>query len=160
MPSLITPLPVTRADLDRVFPKNPKMVLAFEGLFRRTADNTIAVTTGAESTQALNDATVLTLSPNATLNNERVLAFDPQSLTVTDNGAGNTLAIAGRVKVTGIFRCTLSLAADTNVSLPAGGRIPSSEDGPYADDTAAAAAGVEIGEWYAKTGGTVAWRQT
>jgi hypothetical protein len=51
------------------------------------------------------------------------------------------------------------LAADTNLDLPPSGRVPSSEDGPYADDTAAAAAGIQVGQWYAKTGGTVAWRQ-
>jgi len=149
--------PLTRHDLQGALGNNLKVIQAFEKLFRTLADTSNAVTAGAEATQALNDATVITLSANETLTNERVLAVDSGSMTIALTA--DNVVLSARVTVTGIFRCTLSLIADTNVSLPTGGRIPSSDDGPYADDTAAAAAGVEVGEWYAKTGGTVVWRQ-
>lgn len=160
MPDTLVTTPLTRTDLSRVFPNNPKVVLAFEQLFKSAASNSLAVTTGTEATQALNDATVVTLSPNAVFNNERVLAIDPASLTIVDNGPGNTVVLAGKIGVNGGFRCQFTIQGDTNPILPADGVIPSSSIGPYATDAAAAAAGVGIGEWYAKTGGTVAWRVT
>ena len=39
------------------------------------------------------------------------------------------------------------------------GKLKSKLPGPYADDAAASAGGVAANEIYAKTGGTVAWRQ-
>lgn len=38
------------------------------------------------------------------------------------------------------------------------GGIWASAPGPYADDAAAAASGISVGEIYLKSGGTVAWR--
>lgn len=152
-------IPVTRHDLARVFPQNPKMVMAMEALFQQTAIAVQSITTGADATKALNDATVITLSANEAFNNERVLAFDPQSITLTDHGPGATLDIAGRVSVTGVFRCTLTLAADTDVTLPSSGTIPSSADATYANDAAAAAGGVPLGGFYKQPAGVVVWRQ-
>lgn len=147
----------SRRDLQGALGNNRIVVQAIESLFRTTADTSKAMTSGAAATQALNDATVITLSPNDTLNNERVLAVDAGSMSIalTDDN----VILSARVAVTGVFRCALTLSGDTNVTLPAGGRIPSSADGPYADDTAAAAAGVEIGEIYKGPTGSVVWRQ-
>ena len=151
---------LTRSDLSRVFPDNPKVVRAFEQLFAATATNTEAVTTGALATQEINDATVLTLSSNDTFTNERLFAIDPAAFSLTDEGPGGRLILAllNVIQKTSVFPLYFDLDADTRVRLPTQGVIPSSAVGPYADDTAAAAAGVRVGEWYAKTGGTVAWR--
>ena len=50
-------------------------------------------------------------------------------------------------------------AVDLTVKAKGAGKLRAIFPGTYADDTAAAAAGVAIGEAYRKTGGTVAWRQ-
>lgn len=153
---------VTRADLQQLQGISPKLLRALEELFVDTAAAGMAATGAVSATGALQSATVLTLSPNAAFANERVVAFDPTYFQVSDGGGGGTLAITllSVVNTNGGFQCTFNLEADTNIDLPSTGRIPSSANGPYADDIAAAAAGVEIGEWYAKTGGTVAWRVT
>lgn len=153
----ITP---NRADWASAFPGNIKLQLAFEQLFDRTKSNTEAVTTGVAGTKALADATVVTLSPNDELANERVLAVDPASLELTDGGPGGNIVLSLRFPIsTNGNRLQFYMNADTEVSLPTAGRLPSSADGPYANDAAAAAAGVQVGEWYAVTGGSVAWRQ-
>lgn len=156
------PTTLNWSDLSTLFPNNPKAVQAFLQLFQRVKATGEAVTAGVDATQALTDATVLTLSPNEALANERVLALDPSAFTFTDNGPGNTfvLSLLYAIATTSGYRLTLNLDADTNVKLPVAGVIPSSAIGPYANDAAAAAAGVQIGEWYAVTGGNVAWRVT
>lgn len=155
------PVTLNRRDLSTLFPGNTKAQMAFEQLFSRTASNTAAVTAGVDATTALTDATVLTLSPNEALSNERILAVDPASLSITDNGPGNTLVLAllYAIATTSGYRLTLNLDADTNVKLPVAGVIPSSAVGPYANDAAADAAGVEIGEIYKGPTGSVLWRQ-
>lgn len=156
----MTDTTVTRADLAMVFGNNTKVIRAIEDLFAQTAYNTGALASNADSTTELQDATVITLSPNATLTNERILAL-ADGLTVTDNGPGSTLvlALAYLIVLNGGYACTFNLGADTNLNLPISGTVPSSAIGPYADDTAAATAGVALGEWYAKTGGALVWRQ-
>lgn len=149
----------TRADLEQIKGITPKLIRFFEQLFVE-GQSTKATAEGAvSSTGALQNATVLTLSSNAALANERVLRLSP-AFVVVDTGPGGELqvSISGTVTLNGGFSCTFNLAADTNLDLPTTGRVPSSSDGPYADDAAAAAAGVQVGAWYAKTGGTVAWR--
>lgn len=156
---------ITRADLSQAFGpewvrRNPKLVRALEGIQDAAYTAESRTVGNAEATQALQDATVITLSPNETLTNERILALGP-GLDANDSGAGGALTIFMQFPIflNGGFGCTFNLAADTNLDLPTEGKVPSSAIGPYADDAAAAAAGVNVGEWYAKTGGTVAWRQ-
>jgi hypothetical protein len=153
---------ITREDLARAFPNQPRLWRAFEELFFASAANTEAVTTGTAATQALADATIITLSTNEALNNERVLAVDPSAFSLTDTGATIVLALIDRVQSTGGFRCVLNLEADTNLDLPSFGRLATTDLGgeTYADDAAAAADGVIVGDMYRKTGGTIAWRQT
>lgn len=150
----------SRADLEQLKGITPKLIRFFEQLFVEGQSTKASVAGAVESTGALQNATVLTLSSNAAFTNERVLSLS-SAFTVVDTGPGGELQISlgGTVGLNGGFSCTFNLAADTNLDLPTLGRVPSSADGPYADDTAAAAAGVAIGEWYAKTGGTVVWRQ-
>lgn len=151
---------LNRRDLMAVFGNNHKAIAAFE-LIQSNANS--AASTSAQNvaaTQALQDATAITLSPNDALSRERVLNVGP-GLLITDNGAGSTvlISLAYSVATSGGFALTFNLKSDSYIDLPATGRVPSSADGPYADDTAAAAAGIEIGQIYLKTGGTVVWRQ-
>lgn len=155
---------VTRADLAALCSNAPpgikeKLIRFLEDMFTTGRSNADAIGGVVEGTGAIQDATVLTLSPNAAFNNERVLTAG-SGVTLFDGGPGSTLIISmSSPVVTNGFVLTFNLPSDATLDLPATGRIPSSSDGPYADDTAAAAAGINIGEWYAKTGGTVVWRQ-
>jgi hypothetical protein len=153
---------VTRYDLQQIKGMTPKLLRALEELFVDTAIAGDAAAGAVAATGAIQNATVLTLSSNAAFGNERVLSLDPGQFSVTDGGAGGQLLVTllAGIALNGGFRCTFNLEADTNLDLPSLGRVPSSADGPYADDAAATAAGVQVGEWYAKTGGTVAWRVT
>lgn len=151
---------VTRYDLSQLSGISPKLLIAFTELFVSTAANTDAIAGAADATGAIQDGTVITLSPNAAFNNERVLTPGP-GITLTDNGAGSTLVISADSAITlvGGYALTFNLSSDVILDLPATGRIPSSSDGPYADDAAAAAAGIAIGGWYAAPLGVVQWRQ-
>lgn len=153
---------ITRFDLQQLAGISPKLLRAFEELFVDTAAVGDAIAGAVVATGAIQNATVITLSSNAAFANERILSLDPAQFQVTDGGPGNALSVTliSVVNTNGGFQCTFNLEADTNIDLPSSGRVPSSSDGPFADDTAAAAAGVQIGEWYAKTGGTVVWRVT
>jgi len=152
---------ITYADLGSLQGISPKLLRAFAELFVDTAAAIESANGAVEATGALQNATAITLSPNAALNNERILNLGT-GFTVQDNGPGETLDVSLTFLITtnGGYACTFNLLADTNLNLPPTGTVPSSAVGPYADDTAAAAAGVAIGEWYGKTGGTVAWRVT
>lgn len=152
---------VTRADLQLLKGISPKLVSFFEQLFSDTQAASAQVGDAVAATGAIQNATVITLSPNAAFGNERVLSLNPGQFQVVDGGPGGNLTVSmiSAVATNGGFQCTFNLEADTNLDLPSSGRVPSSADGPYADDVAAAAAGVQIGEIYKKTGGVMAWRQ-
>lgn len=152
--------PVTRWDLQQLKGITPKLLRFFEDLFATSQTSASDAAGAVAATGAIQEATVITLSPNAAFDNERVLVAG-SGITIVDGGPGNTIVISstGSVTLNGGFALTFNLPADTILDLPATGRVPSSSDGPFADDTAAAAAGINIGEWYAKTGGTVVWRQ-
>lgn len=152
---------VNRADLQQLKGITPKLVRFFESLFSDTAANTQDVAGVVAGTGAIQNATVLTLSSNTAFNNERIVAFDPAAFVVVDGGPGDTLAIGllNLIVLNGAAACTFNLQADTNLDLPTSGIIPSSAIGPFADDTAAAAGGVQLGAIYKVTGGTMAWRQ-
>jgi len=147
---------LTRAELGRLFPGNPKAVIAFDQQQRQIADVSVSLASNADATTALQDATVLTLSPNATFTNERVLQLD-DTLYAKDDGQFLTLGVRNPVVLNGGYRCTFNLLADTSLDLPASGQVLV-DAGPYADDAGAAADGVAVGQIYRKTDGTVAWR--
>lgn len=159
---------LNRADIAKIIGKDPatgqvdqKLILGLESLRDTTITTAAQTATNVEATTALQDATVITLSPNDALTRERILAVGP-GLSITDNGPGNTvvLGLTNIPSIAGPYRVTFNVNSDADLYLPSSGRIPSSSDGPFADDVAAAAGGVQISEWYAKTGGTVAWRVT
>lgn len=152
---------ITRADLEQLKGISPKLLRAFADLFVDTAGISSQLQGQVAATGAIQNATVITLSSNTAFNNERILTLDPTLFVVADGGPGAELSVTlvNVVALNGGYQCTFNLQADTNLDLPSSGRVPSSGDGPYADDTAAAAAGIALGGWYAKTGGTVVWRQ-
>lgn len=150
--------PLTRDDLSRLFPNNLKAVIAFEQLFLRLGAATQAITSGVAATDALNDATIVTLSPNNTLNNERVLAVDSSFMTITDTGGSVVLGLLYSIAATYGYRLELGLVGDTQVTIPYSGTMLTSGIGVYADDAAAAAGGVGVGEFYKRPAGGVAWR--
>lgn len=151
--------PLTRDDLSRLFPNNLKAVIAFEQLFLRLGAATEAISAGVDATDALNDATIVTLSPNNTLNNERVLSVDPSSMTITDTGGSVILGLLSVIAATYGYRLAFNLGGDTDVTIPYSGTMLTSGIGVYADDAAAAAGGVGVGEFYKRPAGGVAWRQ-
>ncbi|WP_343518093.1 hypothetical protein [Sphingomonas sp.] len=152
---------VTRALLSELT-KNPRLLQFFEQIFATGQSNASQLEGAAGATRAIQDATVLALSSNAAFNNERIVQFDSTVFQVVDGGPGGTLAITllSVITTNGGYRLTFNLEADTNLDLPSEGRVLVSTISPaaYADDAAAAAAGIEVGEAYRKTGGTVAWR--
>lgn len=152
---------ITRADLERLQGMTPKLLRALEALFVDTATISNTVAGQVDATGSIQNATVLTLSSNTAFNNERVLTLDPNFFSETDGGPGGTykVTLINIIATNGGYRCTFNLKADTNLDMPVSGRVPSSADGPYADDAAAATAGINVGEIYRKTGGTVVWRQ-
>lgn len=154
---------VTRSDIDALCSNvppgmRPKIIRWLEDMFL-TGRNAAAAADGVSgATSAIQDATVVTLSPNAAFNNERVIQGG-DGVSLNDTGTHLVVSMSSPVVTVGGFVLTFNLPSDVTLNLPASGRVPSSADGPYADDTAAAAAGVNIGEIYTKTGGSVVWRQ-
>lgn len=155
---------LTRADLEQSFPNlTPKVRAAIEAIFpqlivlAQQGDATVAATTG------IGNATVLTLSANDAFGNERILAHGT-GVVFQDNGPGGTLVIglANDLHFNGGFRVAFNLLSDTNLDLPASGRVLVDDDfagGPYANDAAAAADGVKVGQIYRGPMGAVVWRQ-
>lgn len=143
---------LTRADLVNALNNNPKVVLAFEQLFSAVVENTTALTTGAAATGAINDATVLTLSPNDTFTNERVVAAG-QGIRLNDTGSALVISMLANIAMNGTSRLTFNLIADASLSVIQSGTVMVKENpvanlGNYANDAAAAGGGVPVGGLY------------
>ncbi|MDH7638958.1 hypothetical protein [Sphingomonas oryzagri] len=153
---------VTRADLQKIT-NDPKVLRWLESLAGIGKSNSDAIAGLTDATQGITAATALTLSNNAALDNERVFTPDPAVFTATDGGPGGQygITLVYLITLNGGFACTFNLAADTNLDLPPSGQVMTTDfqfPGPYADDVAAAAAGVAVNAAYRKTGGSMAWR--
>lgn len=158
----VTPLQrLPRDAMYKAFNGDARLVGAFEAQAEVISETQSVVVGNVEATDALQDATVLTLSPNATFNNERVLRLGP-GITATDDGTYLTLSVNDTVAhVEGGFRLSLTVQADTAVVIPLAG-VLATQDGEetlsrktldtpsitglsdYADDVAAAAGGVAV----------------
>lgn len=143
---------------------SPRAVRQFEEMQQEVATSSEAVTANVEATSALKDATVLTLSPNADLTNERVLSLgEGLEFVLTDGGV--TIRLDNVALTQGGFAVSLVAGGDTVVALPLSGVLATREnvetlknktlDAPAlsglvnaANDGAAATAGVEVGEVY------------
>lgn len=161
----MTPTPTLPRDLLTAALKNPRLVRAFEQQAQALADAQAQGAENVAATDALQDATFITLSANAALNNERVLKVGPGiRLSVTDTEV--VLMASDEVAhISGGFVVQLTAQADTALVLPLSGTLATrgneetlskkTLDAPLlanlseaADDVAAATAGVPVGGVY------------
>ncbi len=167
MPDGISSLP--RNVLTAALGGDVRAARAFEQEAANNADTTALVASNADATDALQDATVIVLSPNATLNNERVLKLG-DGITAKDDGSTLTLSVTDTVAhVQGGHRLALVTAGDTLVVMPLVGTLATQEQpetlvnktlsapiltniGDYTDDATAAAGNVPVGGIYATAG--------
>lgn len=150
--------------LARYFPGDMRTVRAFEDQAAAVEESQTAA---VAATSAIEDATVLTLSPNEAFKNERVLRIDAGSMALTDDGTHATLR--AKVRSVGRFTATFAPVGDATFILPLSGTLVTQEaaqtlankmlEAPKlsgivsaADDTAAATAGVQVGGVYHNAG--------
>lgn len=161
----MTPVPVLpRDELQRVF-GNPRLVVAFEQTAQALSETQAQGVANVDATEALQDASFVTLSPNATLTGERVLKVGP-GITIRATADEVILSVSDDVPhVLGGFPVNLTAQNPVNVVLPEQGAIATRDQpetlsgktlkapllsaiGEYSDDTAAAAGGVPVGGVY------------
>ena len=165
---------IPRYLLEKFFASEPRLLRAFEEQARAIGDNSTAVTATVASTKALQDATVLVLSANDALANERILRFGP-GLNFDDDGTYLTISAQG-VVLAQDYAVTMVAPADVILFLPPQGTLATRElaetlanktlaapslagVGNYASDSAAATGGVAVGGIY-HTAGTLKVRLT
>jgi len=155
---------------------NPRMIRAMETQAQAVDDATTGLETQATATTAMKDASVIVLAPNGAFEGERVLVLG-QGLVGVDSGSTLTVRTSSKVPlVNGNFTLSFTLAGNTTVAIPLTGIVATQANietlsnktlaspkfsglGDYADDAAAAAGGVEVGEAYL-TGSTFKVRVT
>lgn len=147
---------IPRELLARAFGDNPRLITAFEEQALTVEKTAEATESTVGATEALQDATVLVLSPNGAFTNERVLklgvglAFDlsvPGEATVKADGLARTRD----------YPVTFVAAGASTLFLPVEGTLLSREKigdglGNYASDAAAAGGGVPLGGLYHNAG--------
>jgi len=113
-----------RDALMRVF-GNERDARQFELLQQTVSDTSAATTAGLEATQSISEATFITLSANAELTGERVLALG--------KGLSFDLTAPGQVKINtsvaadGGWNVTLTTTGETNVGIPPAGMLATRE---------------------------------
>jgi hypothetical protein len=154
----VTAYIIPRDVLYRVFGNDPRTVTAFEQQ-QQTISDVDARTADIAGTVAAKDATYITLSANADLPNERVLAFG-RGINFDLTATQLTLFTDGP-NVNGGFSLQMTVAGDSNISVPLSGIMATRENtetfknktldapkvsglGNYANDAAAAAGGVPV----------------
>ena len=122
-----TPPILDRAELTKALGGNTRLARAFEQTNLAVSDTQDAAASNAAATDALADATVLTLSPNASFNNERVLKHGP-GITTKDDGQTLTIDVSDAVAhVEGDFTLRLVVSGDTLVAVPLVGRLATTD---------------------------------
>lgn len=125
-----------------------------ERMIRAMEDQSATVETGVAATSALKDATVIVLSPNGDFTNERVLEVgDGIAMEITDQTVKLSV---NNVAISQGYPVLLIAQGLTRLILPLSGTLVSGENpvvdvttlGAYANDAAAAAAGVPKGGLY------------
>lgn len=157
--------------LDELAKGNPRLREGLEQLLSQVAENTKSQSLTIDATTALEDATVLVLSPNAAFNNERILAVG-DGLAIADRDGRLIIAFAdGVVSASGGFKVQFVAAGDSAVVVPLGGVLATTGNpetlanktlaspkitglADHADDAAAAAGGVPVNGLY-RTGSIV-----
>lgn len=160
---------LNRKLLGEVFPDNPRVVRAMEAQAQAVDAATDGLSTQAQATELIQDASVIVLAPNGAFQGERVLQLG-QGLSGEDDGTNLTLQTSSKVPlVSGDFTLIFTLAGNTTVAVPLTGILATignvetlanktlsapklSGLGNYADDTAAATGGVPIGGVYHNSG--------
>lgn len=155
---------LTREALVRAF--GERDARRFEALQQTVSETGVASAANVAATDALLDATLIVLSPNAELRGERVLvlgaglAFD-----LTEDGKVGIVLGTETVRARGGYLVSLVAAGDSEVVVPLAGILATRENvevlknktldapklgglGNYANDAAAAAGGVEVGGTY------------
>lgn len=162
---------IPRDLLALAFPGQPRLVAAFEEQSILVNETSSATATATAATDAMRDATVLTLSPNAEFSNERVVTAGA-GIRITDENGRATFSTGDDVPlVDGGFRVMFQAQGDCSLALPLAGLLATVSNpetlsnktlakpkvsgiGDYPDDGAAAAAGVPVGGTY-RTGSTL-----
>lgn len=161
--------------LGEVF-SNPRMIRAMESQAEAVDTATEGLSTQAQATELIQDASVIVLAPNGAFQGERVLVLG-EGLVGVDDGSTLTIRASDKVPlVNGDFTLLLTLAGNTTVAVPLTGILATlgnietlanktlnapklSGLGDYADDTAAAAGSVPVGGVY-RTGSAIKVRVT
>ena len=156
---------LNRKLLGEVFPDNPRVVRAMEAQAQAVDAATDGLSTQAQATELIQDASVIVLAPNGPFQGERVLQLG-QGLSGEDDGTNLTLQTSSKVPlVAGDFTLFITLAGNSTVSIPLTGILATTANietltnktlaapklsglGDYADDAAAAAGGVPVGGVY------------
>ncbi len=116
--------PLTRADIGS-FTQAPRVIRFFENLSANVSANTATA-------DAVANATFVTLTPDTTLGGSRVLTVEP-SLTLTDGGAGSTVALD--MSLTGVTAGAYGSASEVAViGVSARGRLYDAVTTPIAID--------------------------
>lgn len=161
---------LTREEIAKAF-GSQRAVRAFEQLQESVKSSEEVVTANLGETGELQAATFVTLSANAALPNERVLAFGSGlGFELTDDRI--TIRVSSNVPIaTGGFRVMFAASGDCVLGLPLSGILATRENpeeltnktlvgaklpglGDYADDVAAAAGGVAVDGLY-RTGSAI-----
>lgn len=167
---------LNRRLLGEVFPDNPRVVRAMEAQAQAVDAATDGLSTQAQATELIQDASVIVLAPNGAFQGERVLQLG-QGLSGEDDGTNLTLQTSSKVPlVAGDFTLFITLAGNSTVAIPLTGILATTANietlsnktlaapklsglGDYADDAAAAAGGVPVGGVY-RTGSSLKARVT
>lgn len=156
---------IDRRELARVF--DQRAARQFEEMQQRLAETSERTTAGVEATDALSQASFVTLSPNAELENEFVLSVSGPLRIRTGPSGVNLTAAAPELQ--GDFEATFIVSGPTSLALPLMGTLATRQGAEMlenktlaapsvsglvnaADDTAAGAAGVPVGGVYHDAG--------
>lgn len=144
---------IPRHLLEKHFPGDYRMIAAFEDMDNQVEESSAGTTSALAATQAIQDATVLVLSPNETFANERILRLD-DGLDMEDDGTFLTIKLKD-VARTQDYAVTLIAEGDAELLVPLKGTVMTKESaglGNFATDAAAAAGGVPLGGFYHNAG--------
>lgn len=140
--------------LEKYFGDDPRLVAAFEDQAAAVEANSTASQSAVEGTNAIKEASLVTLSENAEFTNERVL-LDSDSIE-REIGDGTLKLKVKDVVRSQDFTVKLVPTGDSELGVPESGDLISSQKvttlGNFASDAAAAGGGVPIGGLYHNAG--------
>lgn len=160
---------LNRKLLAEMYPGNQRVIMAMEAQAKAVDEATDGLSTQAQATEQIQDASVIVLAANGAFTNERVLELG-QGLSGEDDGTKLVLRTSSKVPlVSGDFTLIFTLAGNTTVAVPLTGILATTANvetlanktlaapklsglGNYADDTAAATGGVPVGGIYHNSG--------